>query len=131
MDAEKDNEKEENEEEVQSQEQQKQQQQEKQDTGGSKSSVSAQDIYRKQVQRIEELEKENKRLAAQSDDATLKFKQVEDELELLRADSGEVAELKKRAGQADGRADEIDKLVLQLLLLSVLILDMDLLTRIV
>ncbi|KAI1005943.1 hypothetical protein K3495_g2272 [Podosphaera aphanis] len=42
------------------------------------------DIYRKQVSRIEELEKQNTRLAKEASEAEKRWKKVEEELEILR-----------------------------------------------
>ncbi|KAK7454911.1 M protein repeat protein [Colletotrichum acutatum] len=50
---------------------------------------SATDIYRKQHARIEELEKENKRLAKDSTDAERRWKKAEEELADLRETEGE------------------------------------------
>ncbi|KXH61039.1 M protein repeat protein [Colletotrichum salicis] len=50
---------------------------------------TATDIYRKQHARIEELEKENKRLAKDSTDAERRWKKAEDELADLRETEGE------------------------------------------
>lgn len=72
---------------------------------------SIQDIYRKQAQRIEELERENKRLQQESQEAGLRWRKTEAELEELRETSAEVAELRSKADQADSRAAEVEKLV--------------------
>jgi DNA repair ATPase RecN len=72
---------------------------------------TAQDIYRKQAQRIEELEKENKKLQSESEDAQRRWKKTEEELEELREARGEVAELKSKAGKAEDSADQVEKLV--------------------
>lgn len=50
---------------------------------------TATDIYRKQHARIEELEKENKRLAKDSTDAERRWKKAEEELADLRETEGE------------------------------------------
>ncbi|KAJ1326718.1 golgin subfamily A member 2 [Microdochium nivale] len=49
---------------------------------------TAPDIYRKQVARIEDLEKENKRLAKEAADSEKRRQKAEDELEDLREDEG-------------------------------------------
>jgi len=72
---------------------------------------SVQDIYRKQAQLIEELERENKRLQQESQEAGARRRKTEEELEELREASGEVAELKSKADQAESRAAEVEKLV--------------------
>ncbi len=59
---------------------------------------TAPDIYRKHVARIEELEKDNRRLQKESEDAQKRWKKAEDELADLReADSGET----KDAGETE------------------------------
>lgn len=63
---------------------------------------TAPDIYRKHVARIEELEKENKRLQKESSDSEKRWKKAEDELADLREDDD-----KKGSG-------ETEKLVRQL-----------------
>ena len=70
-----------------------------------------QDIYRKQVLRIEELEKENKRLQTESQDAETRWKKTEEELEELREANNEVAELKAKADQVEAKSKEVDTLV--------------------
>ncbi|KAL5604760.1 hypothetical protein BROUX41_001898 [Berkeleyomyces rouxiae] len=65
--------------------------------------VTAAEIYRKQAARIEELEKENKRLSKDSADADKRWKKAEEELEDLRE-----AEDCKKEGAVD--ADEAEKL---------------------
>ena len=67
----------------------------------SPSSEKVQDIYRKQVQRIEELERDNKRLQAEALDAETRWKKSEEELEERREASGEMADLKARAKEAE------------------------------
>lgn len=63
---------------------------------------TAPDIYRKNVARIEELEKENKRLAKESTDAEKRWKKAEDEL----------ADLREAEGDAAGKGDDTsEKLV--------------------
>ncbi len=69
------------------------------------------DIYRKQALRIEELEKENKRLQMESSEAEARWKMTEEELEELREASGEVAELKSKADQVATKGEEVEKLV--------------------
>lgn len=66
---------------------------------------TAPDIYRKHVARIDELERENRRLAKESGDAEKRWKKAEDELADLREAE---TESKKTAGS------ETDKLVRQL-----------------
>ncbi len=71
----------------------------------------AHEIFQKQAQRIEELERENKRLATESQEAVARRRKVEDELEELREASAEVAELRCRASEGDQRREELEKLV--------------------
>lgn len=52
---------------------------------------TAPDIYRKHVARIEELEKENKRLSKESTDAEKRWKKAEEELADLREAEGDAA----------------------------------------
>ena len=60
---------------------------------------TAPDIYRKHVARIEELEKENKRLAKESEDSEKRWKKAEDELADLREAEGDAA--KKGEGDVE------------------------------
>ncbi|PHH54487.1 hypothetical protein CFIMG_003025RA [Ceratocystis fimbriata CBS 114723] len=69
--------------------------------GVAEAEARAADIYRKQTARIEELEKENKRLGKDAADAEKRWKKAEEELEDLREQDGgnndddEVAKLKE------------------------------------
>lgn len=72
---------------------------------------SLNEIYRKQASRLEELERENRRLAKDARENEARWKKTEEELEELRESSGEVAELKLRAGKVDAKSEEIEKLV--------------------
>ncbi|KAL2757950.1 hypothetical protein ACRALDRAFT_2040268 [Sodiomyces alcalophilus JCM 7366] len=63
---------------------------------------TATDIYKKHVARIEELEKENKRLAKEAADAEKRWKKVEEELADLR---------EEESGQGSGSKTESDSLV--------------------
>lgn len=72
---------------------------------------SVNSIYRKQAARLDELEKENKRLLKDAYEVEKKWKHTEEELEDLREASGEVAELKSRAQKADAQVAELSKLV--------------------
>ena len=62
------------------------------------------DIYRKQAQRIEELERENKRLQGDAENAEKRWHKMEEELEELREGKGDVA-------LAVERGVEVEKLV--------------------
>jgi hypothetical protein len=59
------------------------------------------EIYREQVQRIEELEKENSRLAGEVDDYKGKWSKGEEELEEFREGRGDVALAIEKGKQAD------------------------------
>lgn len=63
---------------------------------------TAPDIYRKQVARIEDLEKENKRLAKEASDAEKRWQKAEDELADLRE------------ADRDGSDSQVEKLVWQI-----------------
>ncbi|KAL8344596.1 hypothetical protein RB601_004901 [Gaeumannomyces tritici] len=69
---------------------------------------SAPEIYRKYVTRIEELEKENKRLAKESADAEKRWQKAEDELADLRDGEGDdAAAAGKGAGGSDGEVEKL------------------------
>ena len=70
------------------------------------------EIYRKQAFRIDELERENKRLAKESKEAEARWRKAEEELEELRESNSEIMELRSRAAISDARSEEINKLVL-------------------
>jgi seryl-tRNA synthetase len=72
---------------------------------------AAGDVFRKQALKIEELEKENKRLQAEAAQAKAQWKKTEEELEELREGSGEVAELKSKADKVRVMGGEVEKLV--------------------
>jgi hypothetical protein len=65
---------------------------------------TAPDIYRKQVARIEELEKENKKMLKDFADSEKRWKKAEDELAELREGDGE-------ASTKSHNNDEVEKLV--------------------
>ena len=69
------------------------------------------EIYRKQAARLDELERENKRLGKEVREADGRWKKTEEELEELREARSELAELKARAEKADAKNEEIEKLV--------------------
>lgn len=71
------------------------------------------EIYRKQTARIDELERENRRLLKDAKEGEARLKKTEEELEELRESSGEFAELKLKARGADAKSQEIEKLVRQ------------------
>ncbi|KAJ4305698.1 hypothetical protein N0V90_001229 [Kalmusia sp. IMI 367209] len=75
------------------------------------------DIYREQAQRIEELERENKRLAAEVEQGETRWKKGEEELEELREGRGEAAlaaEKGKEAEKLIGQKSEVESLKRQL-----------------
>ena len=72
---------------------------------------SVNSIYRKQAARLDELEKENRRLAKEAQENEKRWRKTEDQLEELREASGEVAQLKARAEKADAQIEEFNKVV--------------------
>ncbi|KAL9122625.1 MAG: hypothetical protein Q9187_000816 [Circinaria calcarea] len=68
------------------------------------------EIYRKQASRLDELEKENKRLAKEAESVEARWRRTEEELEELRESSSQVAELRSRASVADAKGEEVVKL---------------------
>ncbi|KAK8088669.1 hypothetical protein PG997_003630 [Apiospora hydei] len=68
--------------------------------------ASAADIYRKQVARIEDLEKENKRLAKEAADAEKRWQKAEGELDDLRETGGDD---KKADAGVDGEVEKLQK----------------------
>lgn len=59
------------------------------------------ELYREQVQKIEDLERENKRLANEVDEGQSRWKKGEEELEELREGKGDVAVAVEKAKEAD------------------------------
>lgn len=74
-------------------------------------SDSVNSIYRKQAARLDELERENRRLAKEAQENEKRWRKTEDELEELREASGDVAQLKARAEKADAQVEELNKVV--------------------
>jgi hypothetical protein len=75
---------------------------------------TAPEIYKKQAARIEELERENKRLAKEAMDGEKRWKKAEEELEDLREAEGDG--LKRIVGQIPSGTDgEVEKLVYNIL----------------
>jgi len=68
------------------------------------------DIYRKQASRLDELERENRRLAKEAAESSTRWKCLETELEELRESSGELAELRSRAQATSSKDAEISHL---------------------
>ncbi|CZR53121.1 related to USO1-intracellular protein transport protein [Phialocephala subalpina] len=77
--------------------------------GFSPDGDTAPDIYRKQASRIEELEKENKRLAREASDGERRWKKAEEELEEMREAEDEVAP-KRDISTSPGSPEEVEKL---------------------
>ncbi|KAK2877119.1 hypothetical protein FQN49_001393 [Arthroderma sp. PD_2] len=71
---------------------------------------TAPEMFRKQVIRLEELEKENKRLEKEVETASSKWKKSEEQLDDLREASTETVELKERLAKAEKQAEEVEKL---------------------
>lgn len=69
------------------------------------------DIYRKQAVRLEELEKENKRLDKEAKDAETRWRKTEEELEEAREANSEVVELRARLDKAGELEAELAKVV--------------------
>jgi len=69
------------------------------------------EIYRKQASRLDELERENKKLGRDLETSDVRGRKMEDEIEELRESNMEVAALRKRVGKAEERSAEADKLV--------------------
>lgn len=68
-------------------------------------------VFQKQVARIGELEKENKRLEKELSDATARWRKTEDQLEDLREASVDGAELREQLKKAEEKAASIESLV--------------------
>ncbi|KAL5047650.1 hypothetical protein BDW71DRAFT_40414 [Aspergillus fruticulosus] len=71
---------------------------------------AVQEVYRKQSGRIEELEKENKRLEKEVEEVTARFKKTEDQLEDLREANVDVTELKEKLRIAEEKVDGVEEL---------------------
>lgn len=72
---------------------------------------AVQEVYRKQSTRIEELEKDNKRLEKELEEGKGRWKKTEEQLEDLREASVDVAELKVKLQDAEAKVGEIEELV--------------------
>lgn len=72
---------------------------------------TAPDIYRKQAIRIEELEKENKRLAKEASDGERRWNKAEEDLADLREAEGDLSSKAKDTSSAAGSSGQLDKLV--------------------
>ncbi|ESZ91110.1 hypothetical protein SBOR_8510 [Sclerotinia borealis F-4128] len=76
----------------------------------SPSGDTAPDIYRKQALKIEDLERENKRLSKEAGDAEKRWKKVEEDLEDLREADGESTKGEKSKSTDTESAEEVEKL---------------------
>jgi hypothetical protein len=72
---------------------------------------TAPDIYRKQAVRIEELEKENKRLAREAGDSERRWKKAEEELEDLREAEGDSSSKGQEVSSTSRFSNDVEKLV--------------------
>ena len=72
---------------------------------------SVHEVFRKQSTRIEELEKENKRIEKELGDATTRWRKTEDQLEDLREASVDDAELRQKLKEAEEKVASIESLV--------------------
>lgn len=69
------------------------------------------DIYKKQAARIEQLEKDSKRLEKEAEEKDIVFKKVEREVEELREAQADSADLRSKAGQMKEKDVELQNLV--------------------
>lgn len=67
------------------------------------------EVYREQAQRIEELEKDNKRLAGEVEDSEKKRRKGEEELEELREGRGDVALAVEKGKEADKLVGHLER----------------------
>lgn len=68
------------------------------------------EIYRKQAARLDELDRENKRLAKAHTEAEARYQKAEEELDNLRESSSEIASLKSKASLTTSLTEELAKL---------------------
>lgn len=80
---------------------------------------SVHEVFRKQAARLDELEKDNRRLEKELEDANARRRRTEEQLEDLRDTSVEVVELKDKLGKAEEKTAEIEKLVSRASTLSI------------
>jgi hypothetical protein len=71
------------------------------------------DIYREQAQRIEELERENKRLASDVEEGERRWKKGEEELEDLREGKGDIALAVEKGKEAETLVSLLDWMEIQ------------------
>ncbi len=79
-------------------------------------------VYREQAQRIEELDKENKRLASQNDEYRERFSKAEEELEELREEKGDVAVAVAKGQEAEKLVRHVIFEIIHVLLLQQLLM---------
>ena len=72
---------------------------------------SVHEVFRKQSTKIEELEKENRRLEKDLSDATSRWRKTEEQVEDLREASVDGAELREKLKKAEDQVASIDALV--------------------
>ena len=72
---------------------------------------SVHEVYKKQASRIEDLEKDNKRLEKELEEASGRWRKTEEQLEDLREASVDVAELKDKLEKAEQKAGDVEELV--------------------
>lgn len=72
---------------------------------------SVHEVFRKQSTKIEELEKENKRLEKDLSDATMRWRKTEEQVEDLREASVDGVELREQLKKAEEKAASIESLV--------------------
>ena len=72
---------------------------------------TAPEVFRKQAVRLEELEKENKRLESDLQSTDARWKKTEEQLEDLREANADVAQLREKLASAERTAEEVEKLV--------------------
>ncbi|KAL4800238.1 hypothetical protein BDV19DRAFT_353719 [Aspergillus venezuelensis] len=71
---------------------------------------AVQEVYRKQSTRIEELERENKKLEKEVEDVSVRFKKTEEALEELREASVDVGELKEKLRVKEEEVQVVEEL---------------------
>jgi sulfur transfer protein SufE len=69
------------------------------------------EVFRKQSTRIEDLEKDNKRMENELSEATARWRKTEDQLEDLREASVDAAELREKLKEAEEKVASIESLV--------------------
>ncbi|KAJ6178634.1 hypothetical protein N7519_009095 [Penicillium mononematosum] len=79
-------------------------------TAPNRGRESVHEVFRKQSTKIEELEKDNKRLEKELSDATMRWRKTEEQVEDLREASVDGVELKEKLKQAEEKAASIESL---------------------